>query len=68
VAERVKRIETEAPDTVVRTAEDGKPVTAAEELARIRREAAEGTDTELGHLDADLIRVAAECALSAGTA
>jgi hypothetical protein len=42
-------------------------VTAAEELARIRREAAEGTDIELGALDADLIRVAAECALSAGT-
>jgi hypothetical protein len=67
VADRVKRIETEAPDTIVRTAEDGKTVTAAEELARIRREAAEGTDIELGALDADLIRVAAECALSAGT-
>jgi len=68
VAERVKIIEQEAPDAVVRKTEDGTPVTAREELAQIRKLAAEGTDDELGTLDADLIRVAAECALSVGTA
>ena len=47
-------------------ADDGKPVTLADEMARIRREAAEGTDTELGTNDAGLLKVAAACAMSVG--
>jgi hypothetical protein len=68
IADRLAAVEAHAADMVVRTAEDGRPVTVAEELARIRREAAEGTDAELGALDADLVRVAADCALAMGTA
>lgn len=68
IADRVAAVEAAAGDMVVRTDENGRPVTVAEELARIRREAAEGTDGELGALDADLVRVAADCALSMGTA
>ncbi len=63
---RLAQLEQEAPDLVVRTTEDGKAVTLADELAAARREAAEGSDVELGRLDADLVRVAAECALSLG--
>ena len=67
IADRVSAVEATAGDMVVRTDEAGRPVTVADELARIRREAAEGTDAELGALDADLVRVAAECALSMGS-
>jgi hypothetical protein len=67
IAERVATVEAAAGDLVVRTTEDGRPVTVADELAAVRREAAEGTDAELGALDADLVRVAAECALSMGS-
>jgi len=65
--ERVKQlVEAEdAPDIVVRLTEDGKPVTAKQELEAIRRQIEEGTDAELGTLDADLLKVAANCALSA---
>lgn len=66
VADRVRQLEQQAPDMVVRTDADGHPVTLAEELAAVRREAAEGTDVELGTLDADLLRVAAECAMNLG--
>jgi hypothetical protein len=66
VTERAAQIEAEKPDTVVRHDDAGKPVTAAEEMARIRQEIAEGTDIDLGTLDADLVRVAAACALSTG--
>lgn len=64
VAARVQQAESEAGHLVVRHEESGKPVTLADELARIRREAAEGTDSELGTLDADLVKVAATCALT----
>ena len=66
VSERVAAVEMTNPDMVVGTTPDGKPITAREELARIRREAAEGTDTELGGADADLVNVAANCALTNG--
>jgi soluble lytic murein transglycosylase-like protein len=68
VGDRVAAIEQQTPDLVVGKDEGGKPVTAAEVLQAARREAAEGTDVELGTLDADLVRVAAECALATGTA
>lgn len=66
VATRVADLETTAPDMVVRIAEDGKAITLADDLAEVRRMVAEGTDDSLGTLDADLIRVAVECALSTG--
>jgi hypothetical protein len=67
ISARIAEIENSAAPIVVRTTEDGRPVTVADELAAVRREAAEGTDAELGALDADLVRVAAECALSMGS-
>ncbi|MGL4576907.1 MAG: hypothetical protein ACRCV9_19120, partial [Burkholderiaceae bacterium] len=66
VADRVQAIETETPDMPVRMLEDGTVLTAKEEMALARQQAAQGTDTELGALDADLVRVAADCFLSTG--
>ncbi|MDQ5905611.1 MAG: hypothetical protein QG590_92, partial [Pseudomonadota bacterium] len=66
VATRVADLESTAPDMVVRIADDGKHVTLADDLAEVRRMVAEGTDDSLGTLDADLMRVAVECALSTG--
>ncbi len=66
VAARVADLESTAPDMVVRIADDGKHVTLADDLAEVRRMVAEGTDDSLGTLDADLMRVAVECALSTG--
>ena len=66
VAMRVADLESTAPDMVVRIADDGKHVTLADDLAEVRRMVAEGTDDSLGTLDADLMRVAVECALSTG--
>jgi hypothetical protein len=68
IADRIEAVEMTRPDMVVGVDAEGKPVTVADELARVRREAAEGTDAELGALDADLVKVAADCALSMGAA
>jgi hypothetical protein len=54
VADRVASVEKENP-------------AAAQEMAAARALAAEGDDANLGALDADLVRVAAECALSMGS-
>ena len=62
VADRVMEVETLAPN--LKVTDDA---TAVEFMAAARREAAEGTDAELGSLDADLVRVAADCALSTGS-
>ncbi len=62
----MQELEAVAPDMVVRVTEDGKAVTLADEMARIRREAADGTDSELGSNDAALLKVAADCALTTG--
>jgi hypothetical protein len=66
IAARVADLEATSPDMVVRIADDGRPVTLAEDLAEVRRLAAEGTDDMLGTLDADLLQVAVNCALSGG--
>ena len=66
IQNRIAELEAAAPDMVVRMSDDGKPVTLADEMARIRREAAEGTDSELGTNDTGLLKVAAECAMSVG--
>jgi hypothetical protein len=61
---RVAQLEAAAGDMPVKIGEDGQMATVSDEIARIRKEVDEGTDTELGHQDADLLRVAAECALT----
>lgn len=66
VNDRMAALEVAAPDMVVRLDADGNPITLRDELARIRRESAEGTDTTLGGDDAPLVQVAATCALSMG--
>lgn len=68
LVDRVEAMRQSAPDMPVALREDGTPATIAEELDAIRRQVQEGTDTELGAMDADLLRVAAECALATGTA
>lgn len=68
LASRVASVEKTAAGMVVRTDEQGNAVTVADELARVRRETQEGTDNELGALDADLLQVAADCALAMGPA
>jgi hypothetical protein len=55
---------TQSTDPTVLRAQEAAP----EEMAAARQLSQEGTDTELGHLDTDLLRVAAECALTTGTA
>jgi hypothetical protein len=64
VHSRVSQLEAFAGDMPVRVDDAGKTATVSDEIARIKQEVNEGTDTELGHQDADLLRVAAECALS----
>lgn len=66
ISMRVLEIEAMQPAMPVRTREDGTVVTVAEELAEARRAAAEGAADELGTLDSDLVRVAAECSLTFG--
>lgn len=56
------------PDMPVAVRDDGTHARLADELEALRREAREGTDTELGADDAPLLQVAAECALSIGAA
>jgi hypothetical protein len=46
--------------------DSGKVTTAKEEMAAARKEAAEGTDEDIGLNEVDLVRVAAECALASG--
>lgn len=67
-AARVDAIAKEQPDLIARLDEAGQPVKLADELAAIKKQAQEGTDTDFGALDAPLLKVAAECALSIGTA
>lgn len=66
VADRVAAVETTSPDMVIGMTDSGNPITVRDELARIRREAMEGTDAELGGADAELVNVAANCALTNG--
>lgn len=58
------RAKTTNPDLPVAVKDDGTHTTAAEQLDAIKQQAQEGTDTELGALDAPLLKVAAECLLS----
>lgn len=66
--DRVDALLTEQPDLVARIDDSGQPLSLTEELAAIKKQAQEGTDTEFGALDAPLLKVAAECALAIGTA
>lgn len=66
VRARADEVAATAPDLVVGLAEDGSPITAKDALERIRREAQNGTDDELGAIDAPLVKIAMECALRFG--
>src|SRR6185369_11362471 len=68
IESRLQEVLTQQPELVVAHEADGRPITAAEEVARLHQEAMNGTEAELGTLDADLVRVAADCALSMGAA
>lgn len=63
---RVDALLTEQPDLIARLDDAGQPVKLSDELAAIKKQAQEGTDTDFGALDAPLLKVAAECALSFG--
>lgn len=67
VLNRAEAIKTESPDMPVALKEDGTHAKFAEEVDAIRKQAREGTDTELGAADADLMRAAADCFLSTGS-
>ena len=66
-AARVEALSNEQPDLIARLDDAGQPVRLADELAAIKKQAQEGTDTDFGALDAPLLQVAAECALAIGT-
>ncbi len=59
-------VEQTQPDLPVRITEDGKVVTAKDELEAVRREAMEGTADTLGADHAALLEVAANCFLTGG--
>ena len=63
---RADQVAAEAPDMVIGHTPEGQPITARQELERIRQEAQTGTDTTLGAADAPLIDVAVQCALRLG--
>lgn len=63
---RITEIEQSAPDTVVGLNENGRSITARQFLEDVRREAREGTETELGSDDAPLLDAAANCFLATG--
>lgn len=67
-AARVDAIAKEQPDLIARLDDAGQPVKLSDELAAIKKQAQEGTDTEFGALDAPLLKTAIECALSLGAA
>lgn len=67
-AARVDAIAKDQPDLIARLDEAGQPVKLADELAAIKKQAQEGTDTDFGALDAPLLKTAIECALSLGAA
>ena len=67
-AARVDALAKEQPDLIARLDDAGQPVRLTDELAAIKKEAQEGTDTDFGALDAPRRKVAAECARSIGTA
>jgi hypothetical protein len=63
---RADQVVAASPDLIVGMDADGNPITALEALEQIRKEAAEGTDKELGANDAPLLDAAIQCALRQG--
>lgn len=66
VRTRADQVVLETPDLVVGVDENGATITSKQALEKIRREAQEGTENDLGANDAPLIDVAIQCALSVG--
>lgn len=54
------------PETPVGLRDDGSQIMLSDELAAVREQALNGSDTTLGALDADLLEVAADCFLATG--
>jgi hypothetical protein len=68
IAQRLAMDEARVASMPVRVEEEtGRVITVADEIAEARRVADEGTPEALGARDADLIRVAAECAVTFAT-
>tara|TARA_B100001105_G_scaffold236652_1_gene212615 strand:+ start:19668 stop:20819 length:1152 start_codon:yes stop_codon:yes gene_type:complete len=63
-AEQAIDLQTVSPDLPVRVSDDGRLVTVDEEMNAVRQDARNGSDFELGHDDAPLLQVAAECFLT----
>jgi hypothetical protein len=66
IADRVAVAEATHGDLQVGTTADGQPITIAQALEQVRREALDGTPDDLGHNEAHLVQVAADCFLSTG--
>jgi ddrB-like ParB superfamily domain len=66
IADRVAVAEASHGDLQVGTTADGQPITIAQALEQVRREALDGTPDELGHNEAHLVQAAADCFLSTG--
>jgi ribosomal protein S18 acetylase RimI-like enzyme len=66
IADRVAAAEATHGDLQVGTTADGQPITIAQKLERVRREALDGTPDELGTNEVNLVQVAADCFLSTG--
>lgn len=63
---RLDALLTEKPDMITRMDDAGQPVRLADELASLKKRAEEGTDDEFGAIDAPLLQIAAECAITFG--
>ena len=63
VLDRAESLKLENPEMPVAVREDGTHATAAQEIDAIRQQVQEGSDTQLGALDAKLFQVAVDCLL-----
>lgn len=66
IQQRLDAMLADKPDMVTRIDDAGQPVRLADELAALKKRAEEGTDDEFGAIDAPLLQIAAECAITFG--
>jgi|GEM_PF-7012661 len=64
---RIEELSAKAPDMHVAVNDQGERVDLKSDLDAVKREVREGTDDHLGTMDADLLKVAAECFLTVGS-
>lgn len=65
---RMNQLSNERPEMIVGLGENERPITISESVQSLKAEILEGNDQDLGRLDADLLKVAAECFISTGSA